>query len=196
MTVDTFSISATANDGYAGRFGATYPNPATVLLETTQTTVDVQRSFASPNYTVVVGLLRFDTSAIPDANSVTAATLRLQVTTKTSANALGFCGEWYAWTTAASSDYTNTPGTSAFAAVDIASGIAVGQNDFALTNLGNVNKTGFTGLRLHVTQRASDAAPTGNNACFFADWTHATQTEAQLIVAHAPAGDLVGMVGV
>ena len=46
-------------------------------------------------YEVRVGLLRFDTSALPDNATVTGATLKLYVTSAASADGRSLVGEWY-----------------------------------------------------------------------------------------------------
>jgi hypothetical protein len=98
-------------------------------------------------------------------------------------------GEWYTFDgTLSSNEFTVTAVADAFS-TDI-TGIATAQTvDFALTTPTNVNRTGYTGLRLHV----SGGQPTGFNYVEFATLEHATNPAPQLIVdytviATAPGG--------
>ena len=100
-TTVTFDITTGADDGEVKAnnmgTGAPYPPATTPTVNTTATTFAVQ-SDTGPvfsGYEVRVGLLRFDTSALPDGATVTGATLRLYVTGTDSDNGRSLVGEWY-----------------------------------------------------------------------------------------------------
>ena len=111
------------------------------------------RRAAFGNYKVFVGLLRFDTSALPDGATVTSAVLRLHVRGKADADD----GAWSGSGMAASNwpidggDWSLDSSGSALAAVDL-TGMPVGSvSEFDLVGLGSVSTTGSTGLRLHLS---------------------------------------------
>lgn len=194
MASATFNIAADGDDGAVEQTGATYP-PST----NTFTTGSVLVSRSKPSgYSVEVGLLKWDTSSLPDGATITAATLRGWCQDKASTDNLSLTADWYNWGAAVdSADWTNTPGTSAHAGTALSAITLGADNDFALVNpAGNVSRTGTTYLRLHISQRASDAAPTGNNYVQLASHEHATLVEARLIVTYNLGGSLVGMVGI
>jgi hypothetical protein len=133
-------------------------------------------------YEVYAGLLRFDTSAIPDGATVTAVTLRVQVTGKQNDDGRNLVGEWYGaanWPIDAV-DYALGSSASALGGSPLAQ-IKVGsQNDFALTRLNSLSKTGFTGLRLHL----DGGQPAGDNYLQFGSFDHPARPEPQLVVTY------------
>ena len=137
----------------------------------------------TPNgYDVYAGLLRFDTSAIPDDATVTGVTFRAQVMGKVSADGRNLVGEWYdpaGWPIDAG-DYALNSSAMALAAMSIAQIVAGAQNDFPLAAPASLSKTGLTALRLFV----DGGQPTGDNYVQFASYDHATLTEPQLVVTY------------
>jgi hypothetical protein len=101
--------------------------------------------------------LRFDTSAIPDDAEILSATLKVYARRGQSANAdtslMGIGGEYYTWnpTTIATSDYDDPPDLTFDAIPRAATGQlnqSYGLFSLPLINVNNVNKTGYTTLRL------------------------------------------------
>lgn len=198
MASQTFTV-VDADDYWVYRATGGYPPSGTTFVQTTGfDEVQVSRYKTSgTNYQLSVGLLKFDTSSLPDAAVITAATLRVYVTDNESVDSLNLTADWYLGTVT-TSDYTATPGTDALSGVAITSLTTTSDNDLALTNVAaNISTTGSTGLRLHVSQRAADAAPTGRNEVLIADASHATAPEARLIVTYSSGVSyLVGAVHV
>jgi hypothetical protein len=186
----TFSIGAGGDDGdvfvndMTGSGGPPAPYPPTGSAQASNWSgVGVRRG--GPlygGYEVRVGLLRFDTSGLPDNATVTGATLNLYVTGATSADGRSLVGEWYDpanWPIDAA-DYTSGSATTALAGTAIGS-LAVNQVDgFSLQNLGSVSLTGYTGLRLEV----SGAQPTGDNGVYFASYENGSHPAAQLTITY------------
>ncbi|HUF83979.1 MAG TPA: PKD domain-containing protein, partial [Acidimicrobiia bacterium] len=189
----SFPVAVGGDDGYVysnsmGGSGA-YPPDRPPVVSSTWGEVMVRRS--GPlfgGYEVRVGLLRFDTSALPDGATVTSAVLRLHVTGGTSADARSLVAEWYdpsAWPIDAG-DYTATAAGTAHAGTPIGS-LALGvQNDLPLQNLVEISTTGLTAVRLHV----DGGQPTGENKVSFAALENTSQPEAQLIVTYTTADPL------
>lgn len=179
MPTATFSILDGGDDGYASGQNAAYPPPDWGSTNTTGTTILVQKSLAG-NYLLNVGLLRFDTSSLPNAAVVTGATLRLRGSSKSDADGRSLTAEWYLPTflPQPDDDYTTTVGADAHAGTSISALVTGADGDLALINVENINKAGLTGLRLHI----SGGAPTGDNFYLFASFNHATLAEPRLIV--------------
>lgn len=189
MAVDTFAIATGADDGWWYRSDAAY---ATVSAgsgssNTGDSSSNPLYATRETGYYITVACVRWDTSSLPDTNIVSAATLDIHVAAVGTADGLSLIGEWYdAGAAVNNSDWTTLPSGNALPATLI-SGLAVGSvNSLALSNVAaNVNKTGYTGIRLGITQRASDAAPTGYNAVEIASYEHASYQEPRLVVTHS-----------
>ena len=186
-TTLTFSVAAGGDDGDVGPSGApTYPPASTVYTFVNGSAFTAGRRFVYGGYDVFVPLLRFDTSAIPDNATITSATLRLYVNKKADADNRNLVGEWYS----ASSwpidpgDYSLTSSANALTGADITAIATGASNDFALTGLGSISKTGFTGLRLHV----DGAQPTGDNDVQFAAFEDSSLPEPKLVVTYTTGG--------
>jgi glucose/arabinose dehydrogenase/PKD repeat protein len=183
-TSATFNVGAGADDGDAGSSGSTYP-PATPAANSVGNVFTAGRRFAFGRYEVLVPVLRFDTSALPDGATVTSATLRLYVSGKADADNRTLLAEWYPssnWPID-TGDYALSSSANAMSGVDI-TGIGVGKsNDFSLMGVTAISKTGYSGLRLHV----SGGQPAGDNYVQFASFDNPTLPEAQLIVTYTTA---------
>lgn len=186
-TTTTFSIGASNDDQeiFLGPVGV-YPPTGTPTRSTANTQLTAQRSTLGSYYVYNI-LLKFDTSPLDNATTITAATLRCYVLSKFSPNSLSLTAGWYAWDGTSTTDHTNTPETSALAGVTLASITTSSDNDFVLTDSAGfpgVSKTSYTYLRLHISQRAADAAPTGENSLTIASLENASLAEPRLIVTH------------
>ena len=176
-----FAIATGNDDAVVGVDGdATYPGTANSIVNT-DTKIRVEKADYGATFTVRSGLLRWDTSSIPDDATIEAAILRIAHDNENdSANARSITAEWYAFDgSAALGDWTSTVGTDAHAGRTIASLISNTDQDFLLLDAdANVNKSGYTGLRLHV----SGGEPTLINYYDFASIEHASLEPARLIV--------------
>ena len=72
-----------------------YPPVGTPSYLAARSFFTVGRRAVFGSYYVFVGLLRFDTSALPDGATVTSAELRLHVKGKADGDNRGLVGEWY-----------------------------------------------------------------------------------------------------
>lgn len=170
-----------SSDAYIYSSGSSYPPSGGPARVTTSSSIYVARSYNSSSsnpYTVNVGLLKFDTSALPDSAVIQSAVLRIYATTVKRANNRNFRGEWYAW------DGTNTDyvldGSTGITAFDISmSGLVIATNDIPLSNL-VVNTTGDTFLRLHIT----GGVPSNTNYILFAATRDTSYPEATLVVTY------------
>lgn len=176
MATDTFNLTAGTQDGSGSLSGATYPSLASFATNDGNGTIYANRGFnGSGTYFVDNALMYFDTSTLPNDAIVTAAELEVVVIVVADTDNLSVIGEYYAYdgSPTVAGDITLDEVADAIAPVDI-SGIGLSTDIFTLTNVSNINKTGNTGLRLKVTKRAADAAPTGFNYIGMAEFEHAT----------------------
>jgi hypothetical protein len=183
-TTVTFSLAGSGDDGDLRLTGSGYPPVGAVAGNTSGSFVTTGRRFVFGGYDVFNALMRFDTSAIPDGATVTGATLRLQVTAKQNADARNLVAEWYdsANWPIDGGDYALGSSANALAGSAIAQIVVGSQNDFALSGLGSLSKTGFSGLRLQV----DGGQPSGDNFVQVASFDHATLPEPQLVVTYTP----------
>jgi thermitase len=181
----SFAIAAGGEDGGVSRTRApSYPPATPTVANTGGAVFTAGRRFAYGGYDVFTGLLRFDTSAIPDGAMVTSATLRLYVTGKADADNRNLVGEWYspsAWPIDAG-DYALSSSESAFGGGDISRIGTNASNDFPLAGLGSISRTGLTALRLHV----DGGQPSGSNSVQIAGFENASAPEPRLIVTYKP----------
>lgn len=192
MPTATFSIASSADDQLLFNDTSTgYNVTGTLSRSTNDLGMYAARSQYGPStFRVLVGLMRWDTSSIPDGATITGATLRLYYyATGANTNALSNTGDWYVFDGTDANDYSHAALTTAFSGFDASAG-GFGSYDIALSNAAtNVSTSGYTGIRMHMSQRAADAAPTGANEWYFSSWDHATNPEPQLIVAYYDPGD-------
>lgn len=109
-------------------------------------------------------MVRFDTSALPDDATVTAATLKLYATTLQDTDDRNFQCEYYTGWPIGTEDYTTSPGNDAHSGTPLDSLTLNIYNSFSLSNLGSISKTGYTGFRCSI----SGGQPTGLNHALFA----------------------------
>lgn len=159
----TFGIASGTDDGYVGKAGPTYPPLGIASVDTTATTISAMRSMQDicqatpglpgcPEHEIRNALIRWDTSSLPDNAAVTGATARLRVTTKSNSDSRSLTGDWYTAWPIDSADYSETAWTAAISGVALSSIPTNAQTDFTLSSAGaNVSKTGYSGLRLHIS---------------------------------------------
>lgn len=185
MTVSTFTIASSGADGYAYRYqGGGFP-PTNAFVDTTAVDMGTEVGFITgTDYIISNGLMRWDTSAIPDTDVIASAILRVRVTTITNPDTRSLGLAYY--------DPGNPLGTYNYTGTYDASGgvatlasITTGYFDIPLISPdANINKTGFTGLRGTV----SGSTPTGRNQVRWATYDNISgYNPPQLVVTHAPA---------
>ncbi len=181
MTQVSFPIAVGSDDGRAFRSGsAVWPPSTTSFSSTTQTNQEVFKTFTGGNYAEYVSLYRFDTSSLPDTATITAAYFRAWITfVDDTADDRSLVADWLADAAISTADYTaEITDPNAHAGTNLTS---IGNGvirDFDLVNLSNINKTGYTKIRLGI----SGGAPTLVNQVKIGAFDHVTNPEAQLIV--------------
>ena len=118
------------------------------------------------NFDVYVGLVRFDSSSIPDTATITSATLNLFTQNNVGdTDSRNVNGEYFAtsnWPIECSGDWALDVGTTAFAE-DLSNFVDSTLEIITLSSPTTISKTGFTGFRLGI----SGGEPTGFNAVHF-----------------------------
>jgi hypothetical protein len=186
MAQSTFTINVSDHDGSIYQVGNAYPPSGSITQYFDHTVVFHGRhTFGPSSYEVDAGFFKWDTSSLPDDATVTGASFRGYCTERISDDALSFVMGWQSWSHL-NSDFSNTPLTNAHAGTLITSLTLNAYNVLALANAAaNVDKSGTTYLKSWISQRASDATPTGINSVQFASWEHATWDPPQLIVDYS-----------
>lgn len=137
----------------------------------------------SGTYGVMCGLIRFNTATIPDGAVVASAILRVMIASNApwSSDSRNLDCEYHQFTTITPSEFVKNTGTNAFS-IPIVSGAIAGNTmkDIALSNVSNVVKTGYTGLRMSI----SGGAPAGSNQFYFYSFDDTYNTKPQLIVTY------------
>lgn len=169
-TTMTYSVAVATDNGYVMYEGpsTTYP-PTGTPNAFSNIAPWPMRSWYGTDYRLHVGLIRFNTSGIPSTAVMQSANLKMKATGKTNIDTRNVVIEYFNFTTIAMDCYTATPSNNAHVGTPIAN-IDVGgtvDNILALQNLSNINRTGYTGFRLHI----DGAIPTGNNYVLFGDYT-------------------------
>ena len=183
MTVSVFNIAASGDDGAAASGAqADYAAAACTSTDLVATEANTHRSLIATNYYINDGLQRWDTSSIPDTDAVDSATLRLYVSAKTDANGRSLVADWYDFGASLTcADWVHDSLNDAISGTTIASLTTGANNTFTLSNVSNISKTGFTGIRVHT----SGGEPAGTNQVEYAFQDHATNDEPQLAVTHS-----------
>ena len=146
-----------------------------------------ERSDVASFHSIQVGLMRWDTSSLADNAVVSGVDLELRINTTTDADNRSLTFDWYDFVTAGSEDMSTTALTDAHAGTDI-TGIATAQIvTFAMIAVSNVNLTGFTGLRAHI----SGGDPPGANQVDWRAIDNATGDEPRLKVTFTVPAPLI-----
>jgi hypothetical protein len=175
-------IAASGDDAMVNAADASYPPTTVDGTFTSEPTDVVVRRKDGATYRVRVGVMRFNTASIPDGATITSASLRLYPTFRVNTDTATFVAEWYAFDgSAAAGDYTGVPSDTAHAGTAIGGLTLNSDQDFALQTLSNINKTGYTGLRLHIDELGS---LTGDNQLQWSSWDHSTNAGPRLVVTY------------
>lgn len=185
MPQDVFPILDSADDGYVAVADNTFtsypPTNVGAGFFGSDTRSWIYRTFTGTYYRESVGLWRFDTSALPDTATITSAELRFYLEFLSNANGLSLTAGGYPWV-GATSDWTHTPDTDAISGVALSSLTGSAYNVVSLTGFSAISLSGNTSLRLSISQRASDAAPTGSNEVGIPSFDNTTFDEPRLTV--------------
>jgi hypothetical protein len=181
VTTSTFDVALDTDTNSVKKTDAGVWPPNTSTATDASCTVHTT-NFGGPLYYHILGLVRWDTSSIPDGDTILSATAKF-----------AFDGIWQDdvpkrlvvidWHLPAfdTTDYIYPVGTNAHMgrALDTFTG-AGAYNDFPLLNAYQVNTSGYTGLRIGI----SGGAPTGMNAIQIAQVADASP-QPRLVVEHA-----------
>jgi hypothetical protein len=198
MPTDTFSVAASADDGYLTREGTgEFPPTGTITLVTNSTAdgvglmtrivLNTGISFSN----ISIGALRFDTSSLGAGAVVSDAVLRWSVTAMQVDEAHALNLEWFDFGAAiGTEDYVAGVGTTAAqVAVGTWTGWATtGTVDVTLSNVENVNTTGYTGIRVGMNGAPSDPSQTRIN---IAELDHTTRDEPKLLVTYTAGSSVL-----
>jgi hypothetical protein len=176
----TFPITASLDDQFVAKNSSGYPPSNAASYNSWEDTVWTERSLhPDGNYEIVNGLLRFNTSNLPDDATITGARLQVDIVFMESANGLSLTADWFNWAGSnAEADYSAMAQTGAIAPIEIGYFVS-GPKSFELLNAStNISKTGPSSLRLHI----DGGPPTGMNYVKLASWNHDTAAEPKLVV--------------
>lgn len=184
MPTTTFSVGSQANNGMVERVSTDYATISSGTFRRTAPTQDwAYRGLDGVSFSVDVILLAFDTSSLSDTATVNSATLRLNLQSVLSGDgARSLTAGYSAWDGTSNSDWVGTAQTDAHAGTALSSLTQNASNDLALINLTNINKTGITYIKVHI----SGGQPTLSNGAVVTFYDHATLAEPQLIVDWLP----------
>jgi hypothetical protein len=177
-----FRVLASGDDGTVQGQGASWP-PAATAATTNAVELYSLKWFSAGTYYFWQPYIRFDTSALPDGVTVTAATLRLYIISRDQDDdnrslSIGYydASNWPLGT----EDYLTSDATDAHTGTDLTSLTLGALNNFALTNLSSISKTGYTGFRITST----GGSPSGGNNVTMAAFDHASLQEPTLLVTY------------
>lgn len=159
-TVD-FYVTASSDDGHVYGWASSWP-PVYSSYDTVGTTIDSRNDWTTEVFDFNLSLMRFNTSSLPDNATVTAATLKLYVTSTMNESNRNFQCEYYSAWPIDAGDYTTSPGNNAHAGTNITALAPSAYNSLALINLPNISLTGYTGFRCSV----SGGQPDGLNRAY------------------------------
>ena len=192
----TTTVFAGTNDDFLEAANATY---ATALSTASYTNggagIQIGQNFSTPTYYLDVAYFDFDTSSVPDGDTVSAAVLSLYLTVDHSTtdfvldvaafdwSASGLTtGDWRNQTQLAAHTVLATLDTNGIGSVnaykdftEVASGLA-----------GAINKTGHTYLIVYSARQAAGTTPSGEEFMTFSSADAANQPK--LVITHSGGG--------
>lgn len=190
MPITTFSIAADADDGSGWRADTVWANIASGSFFDSSATFDDTRSTAGKYWTgtefrVPNAFLRFDTSALDDAATISAANLLINVEEIANVDGVSLAADYYDFggEPPVAADWEQSSSGDCIASFAIASLVDDTVNTLPLTGLAGISKTGITGIRL---APSNTTAPTGFNYIHFGSREHATLQEPRLEVTWEP----------
>lgn len=137
--------------------GSEYPPSGSVFRNVVPygfavSTLKETRTAVSGNTFVANGLLKWDTSGIPDNSFITSATLRVYVVGVANESSRSFSAEYYEWTGFNESDFSGVPSQSAISETPLSNFTVGTLKDLALNDPNeNISKDGFTSIRTHIS---------------------------------------------
>lgn len=190
----TLSGAESGDDGMVEAWSSVYP-PLNAYEDSSSTYIAVRREDSGFSYGVSNGLMRWDTSTLPDSARIVSA--ELLVSTAIPWNQDGFVpgcpvanndrryltADWYSAWPIDPTDYSPTAWNGALAGVSLDTFIETEPHVvIPFDNTDGVSTTGYTGLRLHI----SGGQPTGRNSVCFAAFDNTELPEPRLAVTYVP----------
>lgn len=178
----TFTVASSANDTSLRGNTPSYPPPCSDIFETNTRvmTSRVNDLAAANEYLIHNGFMRWSTSSLPDTAVINAATLRVYGTYRRNDDNRKITADYYTAWPIDCADYSASAQTNASGSAGWTFPSSNGTTDFALTALSNISKTGYTGLRMHVT----GGTPTGENRFHAAAYDDTSLTAPQLLITY------------
>jgi hypothetical protein len=187
MATLTAPISTGAHDAFIQVVGTTFggSNTATVV-EDTQNVLLMRNGYTGSLYARECILMRFDTSSLGAGATVTAAQLDIRTTTdRGDAETMSFAIDWLADPGSPfvyPDDFSTTySGTAKASALLSTTAVSTTYNWSLLNAAANVNKTGYTCLRMGVIGGSPISL---NNYVNFYAYEHASEPAPQLVVTY------------
>ena len=185
MAVVTFPIATGDDDGTGYREAATWAGIPTGTFGADPGTTDlwVSKQTASGTKFCDNTYLRFDTSSIPDGATIVSATLQIYVLTANSADGYSVVGDSYDFggDPAVVGDWVQSGSPAILSRT--ANGLTdAALNDFPLSDLSAINKSGYTGIRL--TLSAGDPTDLQTNLVQIGSFEHGSVQEPRLEVTY------------
>lgn len=194
----TFGGGDSGDDGTVEGWSSVYPPALANDSDTLEAFLAIRRTNHGSLYEVRNGLIRWDTSTLPDTARVLSARLEVSPTLDDGYEAAVGCplqnedqryltADWYSAWPIDGTDYSSSAQSSALAGVYLGAfdpdvGQAVERVKVPLDNTDGVSTTGYSGLRFHI----SGGQPNGRNSVCFAAFDNATFPEPQLTVTYSP----------
>jgi hypothetical protein len=159
-------------------------------LSFTDANLTVYYTDGGDTYKLTCAMMRVDTSGLPDGSTITGATLKVNVTSKTDVDGASLGVEYYDsanWPIEAG-DYTETPAQDAVSYKALSTISSSGWLNLPLNDPdSNISKTGYTGFRFHLY---TSGAPTGDNQLTIA--TQDSSDDPELEITYIPGEMIVG----
>lgn len=149
---EVFPVAASADDAEINSdLSFSYPPVFAIKTSATVSTTITRKATSFPQYQIISWYGRFDTSSIPDTAQVTSASITCTVGATVDGDGdRSLIFEWFNWETIGGRHYEDVAQASAHTGTAIAS-LTSGASIFNLTNLHNINKAGYTGLRGNIS---------------------------------------------
>lgn len=189
QTDSAFDLAADGDDGYLRKTSTTYAGARSATATVWQANnLRVGQTYNGANYFIRRSYLRFDTSTIPDGDTVQSATLRLYLLANYSDTDFTIQVRAFTWgATLAAGDWRATPSGDTLIGSYATSGLPAVNNWIDITiDTTAISKTGTTEFYL-ISSRDDDdpgTAPTGDEDVIFEDRENAGAHAAQLLVTH------------
>ena len=175
-----FPVAVSGDNASGERLGTTWtPTGAVASFNALR----VIKDKSGPDYTWDVAFARWDTSSIPDAATITAASIEVYITSKIDGAAnYNIVADYYDYggDPIVAGDLIETASPSIVTAYDLTLAAAGAVNSLQITDFTGISKTGVTGIRFTF----SSGTPASINEVYFAAYGHPTAPAPRLNVTY------------